>query len=51
MLDAVGNGNGVVGVVLRGNDTMVSVLNNSEVVGLAGGHVGLAVHIDHAAEV
>ena len=33
------------------DEPAVAVLADGEVVGLAGGHVGLAVHIDHAGEV
>ena len=52
VLDAVGNGNGVVGIVLRYDNTAVAVLGDGEVVDLVGGHVGLGliinVHIGHA---
>ena len=51
VLDAVGNGNVVVGIVLRYDNTAVAVLGDGEVVGLAVGHVGLVVHIYHIGEV
>ena len=51
MLDAVGNGDGVVGIVLRKDNTAAAILGDGEVVSFVGGHVCFAVHIYHISEV
>ena len=48
MFNVIGNGDGIVGIILRNDNSTVSVFGNSEVVRLAGGYVIFIMLINDA---